>query len=292
MAQENDHGVIKWETQWAAAEDRPQGKLQPSISIIMGCFVLIFSTLLGTVANSMALKYFITKGKRNVFFNAFKIVAMCDILICQLSSFYGLSLVAGRTPQAFSNLYFCLGWSFFWKISVRFSLHLVAVQSTLRTVKIFQPFRILTNIILVVVVTLDLLTIIGITLISSRTLFMPIYTRTYSSCIGHEIRQTFDTSRSISLIWWCTSIAPYPVILSCCVLCFMKLVGRNRAATKRFRQQGPARDFSHSIGSLLVFSLVGFVLNLISLAPISVRNSLYREINEGTDAITIWFKLV
>ena len=59
----------------------------------------------------------------------------------------------------------------------------------------------------------------------------------------------------------------------------------------RFRQQGPSRDFSHSIVSLLVFSLTGFVLNLVSLAPISVRTSLYREINEGTDAITIWFVL-
>lgn len=289
MAKDGNHTAVRWEIHLAAVEDLFEEKHLQSVSTTMGCFVLIFSTFLGTIANLLALKHFI--AKKNVFFNAFKMVALSDILICLLSTFYGISLIAGRAPLLFSNIHFCWGWSIFWKILVRFSLHLVAIQSTFRTIKICQPFRALNNIILAVVASFDLLIIIGVTVFSSRVLFMPFYTKTFASCLGREIRQTVDSSRFLFLIWLCNSVLPFPVILTCCVLCLIKLVRRNRAAVKKFGKQLLSRDISYSIVSLLVFSLTGFAFNLVSLAPFS-RNPFFQEIDEGASKrINIWFLL-
>ena len=51
-----------------------------------------------------------------------------------------------------------------------------------------------------------------------------------------------------------------------------------------------ACHLSHSVISLLVFSLTGFVLNMTSFAPLVMRNSYYEEINKG-DKMKIWFIL-
>ena len=275
---------IEWEMQWAAAVFQHQGEYQPLMSSILGCFILIFSTVIGTVANGFALKYFFTKT--NVFFNAFKLVALSDFLICQLSTFYGISLVKERNPLLFENDKFCLGWNMMWKIVVRFSLHLVAIQSTLRTIKIYRPLRPLSslNLILTAVVSLDLTVISGVSLVG-KTQWKPIFTKSWASCLENTYVDDEPIGLSISnfrVLVLLYAVLPYPVILACCVLCSFELVKRNFKSVNR-----RAHRLAHSIISLLVFSLTGFFLNMTSFAPLVVRNSLYEEINKD-DKMKIW----
>ena len=280
---------IEWEMQWAAAVFQHQGEYQPLMSSILGCFILIFSTVIGTVANGFALKYFFTKT--NVFFNAFKLVALSDFLICQLSTFYGISLVKERNPLLFENDKFCLGWNMMWKIVVRFSLHLVAIQSTLRTIKIYRPLRPLSslNLILTAVVSLDLTVISGVSLVG-KTQWKPIFTKSWASCLENTnvdddpIGLSISKFRVLVLLY---AVLPYPVILACCVLCSFELVKRNFKSVSVNRR---AHRLAHSVISLLVFSLTGFFLNMTSFAPLVVRNSLYEEITKD-DKMKIWFML-
>ena len=67
---EEEEEQAKWETMWEMVKDLDEGKHEPLISGILGSWVLIFSTVLGTIANLLAFRYFLTKS--NVFFNAFK----------------------------------------------------------------------------------------------------------------------------------------------------------------------------------------------------------------------------
>ena len=290
MAQEDEVDSVEWDMQWATAEFQDQGKYQPLVSSILGYFVLIFSTVVATVANGMAIKYFFTKT--NAFFNAFKLVALSDIVICQLSTFYGISLVKERDPLLFENGQFCLGWNMLWKIVVRFSLHLVAIQSTLRTIKICQPLRPLSNSnrALRVAVSLDLIVITGVAVVG-QTRWKPIFTKSWASCIeaittvlADEDPISLQRNKARALILF-YAVLPFPVIFACCALCSFQIVKRKFRSTNR-----RARLLTHSIISLLAFSLTGFVLNMASFATLVIRSSFYEELKKD-DKMKIWFLL-
>ena len=285
---EQDEQQAKWENLWEMVKDTDEGKHEPLISGILGSFVLIFSTVLGTIANILVFRYFLTK--RNVFFNAFKIVALCDVFICQLSTFYGVSLLAGRAPLMFANSIFCNLWSYLWRVLYRFSLHLVAIQCVLRTVKICRPLQVLPKHILTMVLSLDLVLIIGI-IISSSRIFTPIFDGTHASCLRNSFNQTFESPnlRTVRLASFIFAGSPFLIILTCCALCSMKLVGQKSTTIGRARDL--ARHRPYSITSLLFFSLTGFVLNLPALGAVFFRILYLGSINERQEGVITWLLL-
>ena len=288
---EQEEQQAKWETLWETVKDTDEGKHDPLISGILGFFVLIFSTILGTIANILAFRYFLTKS--NIFFNAFKIVALCDVFICQLSTFYGVSLLAGRAPLMFANSIFCNLWSYLWRMLYRFSLHLVAIQCVLRTVKICRPLQVLPKHILTMVLSLDLVLIIGI-IISNSRIFSPIFDGIYASCLRNSFKQTYEspnlrTVRLALLALFSFAGSPFLIILTCCALCSMKLVGQKSATIGRTRDL--ARHRSYSITSLLFFSLTGFVLNLPALGDVFFRILYLGSINERHEGVKTWLLL-
>ena len=252
MAREENPNSIRFGIQWVTTDDQDKEKYQSLIiSSILGIFVLMLSTALGTSANILALKYFWTK--RNVFFNAFKMVALTDSVICLLSTFYGLSLAGQRVPIFFANQAFCWGWKISWEFFVKFSLHLVAIQSSLRTITICRPLWNLPNYILAVVVSLDFIVIIGFNILSGSFL-TPVYSKSYASCLGRTVRPSklannptsFVRSRSAITFYL---VLPYFVIFLCCILCLIKLFALNRAAVTRSRSSSLTRPRSSSLGS-------------------------------------------
>ena len=300
MAREGNPNSIRFGIQWAVAEDQDQEKYQPLTSGILGIFVLVLSTALGISANILALKYFWTK--RNVFFNALKMVALTDILICLFSTFYGLSLAGQREPLFFANQTFCWGWKISWEFFVKFSLHLVAIQSCLRTITICRPLWNLPNHILAVVVLFDFIVIVGFNILSGSFL-TPVYSKSYASCMGRNVRPFKLVNNPISLMKSRSAIMfysglPYFVILLCCILCLIKLFTLNRAAVVRSRSRSLNRPRSssrnlahhciHSIVSLLAFSLIGFVLNFLSFLPIMLRDLIFEGIKRD-GGINVWF---
>ena len=268
-----------------------QAKDQPLISISIGCFVLIFSTIVGTIANSLAIRYFSTKS--NIFFNALKIVALSDFFICVLSTFYGVSLVKGRDPLLFENVYFCWGWNLSWRIAVWFSSHLVAIQSILRSIKIYRPFQVLPKNILKVLLSFDFIIISGTILLSTSTLFKPVYTKSHASCLYLSFRQGQEAKLSLAnrVIASIFILAlPHVVTLLCCALCLIKLIKQNRVAVRRSRPRGLVRNRNHSIKSILAFSITGLILNVVSFIPflMNLKASSSIEETNDKDGISRW----
>ena len=278
---------INWTSIWQTAEKHGLGDYE-TISIALGCSVLFFSTVLGAISNALAFKYFLTKS--NIFFNALKIVAISDMVICQLSTFYGISLVAGRAPLFFSHVLFCWAWNVLWKLVTRFSLHLVAIQSMIRTIKILLPFKMLSNTVLTIVIVVDVL-LMSIILCVNRTISEPLYTKTYASCMEQRETENFDKVP----LRWCImfyAILPYPFILVCCVLCAGALIKQNlkiKGSTGRPRQLAERR--THSVISILAFSITGLILNIPPLIAFSVRKVWYRGIDSEREVYLIWLTL-
>ena len=287
MAQNGNQSVLDWEAYWSSADEHSLMKHEPLISTTLGIFVLFFSTLLGTSANVLAFKYFFTKN--NVFFNAFKMVALSDIFICLLSTFYGLSLVAKRAPLLFANASFCFAWNVAWKGVVRFSLHLVAIQSILRTLKICRPLTALPKHISTVLVSLDLIMIIAV-ISFTRTIITPVYTKSYASC---EVRN-LTTSTTAKSFMRLANIAyrafPYPIIVTCCALCLVQILRGGKVTATRSKQKGRASHRNQSMISLLVFSSTGLILNAASFGPILKTASFSKEF-DPEDGTQVWFLL-
>ena len=278
---------INWTSIWQTAEQHGLGDYE-TISIALGCSVLFFSTVLGAISNALAFKYFLTKT--NIFFNALKIVAVTDMVICQLSTFYGISLVASRAPLFFSHVLFCWAWNVLWKLVTRFSLHLVAIQSMIRTIKILLPFQILSNSVLTIVIVIDVM-LMSIILCVNRTISEPLYTKTYASCMEQRETENID----IVPLRWCImfyATLPYPFILVCCVLCTVALIKQNlkiKGSTGRPRQLAKRR--THSVISILAFSITGLILNIPPLIAITVRKVWYRGIKSDKEVYLIWLTL-
>ena len=285
MSLDGNKTAMNWEVYWSSAEEHNLLKHEPLISSTFGVFVLFFSTLLGTTANVLALKYFFTKN--NVFFNGFKMVVLSDIFICLLSTFYGISSVAGRAPFLFANSSFCLAWNVSWKGVVRFSLHLVAIQSILRTLKICRPLTALPKHLSTVLVSLDLIMIFA-GIFMSQTKIKPVYSKSYASCLEHNITDASIPSWQIGA--FLNRFFPFPIIVICCVLCLVKVVSGNKVAAVRSKQRGRAHHRTQSMISLLVFSSTGLIFNAASFGPIFMRVSFYEGF-DTEDGIQVWFLL-
>ena len=278
---------INWSASWNVAEKHVLGEYRTVFTFTLGCFVLVLATVLGTLSNLIALRYFFTKS--NIFFNALKIVAISDLAICQLSTFYGMCLTAERAPLLFAYEAFCWAWNLLWKLLTRFSLHMVAIQSMLRAIKICRPFQIISNSVLWLVVAADLILIIGL-MSANRNISEPIYTKTYASCVEQRETDKIDLGlwRYLATIYL---ILPYPFILGCCFLCIAKLIIQNLKIRGKSGRKKLPQNRKHSIISLLAFSVTGLVLNILPILPVLSRVEWYEGIEDKPNKFLIWMML-
>ena len=278
---------INWSASWNVAEKHVLGEYRTVFTFTLGCFVLVSATVLGTLANMIALRYFFTKN--NILFNALKIVAISDLAICHLSTFYGMCLTAERAPLLFAYKAFCWAWDVIWKLLTRFSLHMVAIQSMLRTIKICRPFQIISNSVLWLVAVADLILIIGF-ISANRNISEPIYTKTYASCVEQRETDHIDLGlwRYLAALYL---ILPFPVILGCCILCIAKLIMQNLKIRGKSGRKKLPENRKHSIISLLAFSVTGLVLNIPPFLPILIKAELYKGIEDEPDEFLIWMML-
>ena len=140
----------------------------------LGISITISCTIIGTIANSLSLRYFYTKS--NIFFKAFHLTAVCDILICLLSVSYGLSFVDQRDSLMLQNHLWFKIWTLLWKFLTRASVHLVAVQSVMRAYAVSALFRKISKNFMIIVLLLDitifLLPILVIPLVSCTDIYL------------------------------------------------------------------------------------------------------------------------
>ena len=255
-----------WTIRWQAVEPS-FAKYDRLFCMLMGLCCLVLFSGLGTIANVLCWLFFSTKN--NGFFICFRIVSSCDIIICFLSTFYGLSYVFHRQPLMFQNHPFCVSWCVIWQIFMKYSLHLVAIQSVLRTGNILKNFRVSIRI-LTLILVIDALMMIA-PFLSARLLSAFItdgsisevspgigYVKSLSSCSKMYLQPTVDTLVIQSVLL----LLPMPVIIVCCALCFWELIRQNRAATMSMHGL-PRINVKRrwSINSILVFSLTGLLLN-------------------------------
>ena len=278
---------INWSASWNVAEKHVLGEYRTVFTFTLGCFVLVSATVLGTLSNLIALRYFFTKN--NIFFNALKIVAISDLAICHLSTFYGMCLIAERAPLLFTYEAFCWAWNLLWKLLTRFSLHMVAIQSMLRAIKICRPFQIISNSVLWLVVAADLLLIIGL-MSANRNISEPIYTKTYASCVEQRETDHIDLGlwRYLAALYL---ILPFPVILGCCILCIAKLIMQNLKIRGKSGRKKLPENRKHSIISLLAFSVTGLVLNILPILPVLSRVEWYEGIENESNKFLVWMML-
>ena len=130
--------IDNWSCQWENAEPHIS-QYDRYICSFIGISTNVICTIVGTSANIISLRYFLKKS--NIFFNAFQLVAICDISICILSVFYAVSFIAQRSPLLFQNSPWCTIWASLWKFVTGASIHLVAIQSILRVYAVCAPFR-------------------------------------------------------------------------------------------------------------------------------------------------------
>lgn len=107
-------------------------------SVTYAILQIILCSVLGTTLNILALMFF--RKRSSVFNEVFKVTAIVDIATCIFSFPVSLSYAKHRAPFLFDLSYFCTAWFSCWLIIIRFSVHLVAIMSVLRTIKIFSPF--------------------------------------------------------------------------------------------------------------------------------------------------------
>ena len=257
-----------WLIRWEMAEVHFK-KYDKVFSVLMGLCILIFFSALGTVANIICWKFFSTK--KNVYFTCFRIVTTCDIVICFLSTFYGLSYIFQRQPLMFQNQPFCVSWCLIWQTFMKYSLHLVAIQSVLRTRNIFYNLRLVSIRALILILAVDAL------LMFTPFLFVRLVSAAIEDSQNFEIRTGIGYVKSLAS---CTRIyqkptmdilviqsiiilLPMPVIIVCCALCFWALLKQNRAATRSMRGLSRVNAKRRwSINSILVFSLTCLILNI------------------------------
>ena len=257
-----------WLIRWQMAELHFK-KYDRVFSVLMGLCILIIFSGLGTVANIICWKFFSTK--KNVYFTCFRIVTTCDIVICFLSTFYGLSYVFQRQPLLFQNQPFCVTWCLIWQIFMKYSLHLVAIQSVLRTRNIFYNLRLVSIRALILILAMDALLMFAPFLIVRLTsaaikdsqnfeITTGIgFVKSLASCTRLYQKPTMDILVIQSVLF----LLPMPVIIVCCALCFWALIKQNRAASRSMRGLSRVNAKRRwSINSILVFSLTCLILNI------------------------------
>ena len=106
-------------------------------SATIGIWQLVLGNVVGFLLNCVAWKYFANKS--SVFSEIFKVAVIVDILTCTASFPVSLSYLTHRSPAMFANQILCTGWFIVWFLISRISIHIVAILSLLRTIKLFVP---------------------------------------------------------------------------------------------------------------------------------------------------------
>ena len=246
-----------WDVRWQLAKPNMPW-YDKRLCILLGMCVLVFSSAFGTIANILCFRFFSTR--QNVFFAAFRIVALCDIIISLLSTFYGLAYIFHRKRIVFFEIRgFCIVWTLFWETMVKASLYLVAIQSVLRTLKICYTALNISISILILTVTINFIVIIapfvvaGVILDSDPNMKNQPkidYVESFASCSGAFNEPPIPALATQTLL----ILLPMPIIIISCILCVCKLFQRNGVTINDKRKR--------SIVSLLVFSLTCLLLNV------------------------------
>ena len=168
----------------------------------------------------------------------------------------------------------------------------VWTKSKVQAIKIVRPLRVLTNRVLAVVITLDLVLII-VLIVLTRIHQVPIFTELLASCQRRTAIQSMDAVylERIRIIVTSYMALPFFVILCCCVLCLFVLSKRNKAAMRTIRQRGLDSKKTQSIISILAFSMTGLVLNSISLGLVRTRHIFYKDIIKEFSGYEVWVLL-
>ena len=247
-----------WEFKWEQAEPH-LNQYDKALCILLGVCVLGFSSIFGIAANILCFQFFSTKS--NVFFGAFRMVAACDIIICVLSTFYGLTYIFQRNPLLFGNHVFCSVWSVSWETMTTTSMYLVAIQCVMRTMKLWNSSITFFKSILAMTFVIAFLIIVSpfITSLFTYRHGRIVYIKSFASCSGAAYHVT---PPAVILIAKATAVMlPIPFIIISCALCIYKLVQQIRSSQRRIGVAHLSQKRERSIISILAFSLSCLVLS-------------------------------
>ncbi|XP_063691518.1 mas-related G-protein coupled receptor member A7-like [Bolinopsis microptera] len=101
---------------------------------------LLLCSIIGVPGNILALKYFLSKGSRDLATMLYIAITLVDIVTC-LSHFpITVSLLNSRNPVLFDSIIVCAGWTLLFKFLQRISIFLVMLLSVSRSIAIAIPF--------------------------------------------------------------------------------------------------------------------------------------------------------
>ena len=102
--------------------------------------LMITCTLFGVPANIFALKYFLSKKKKDLATSLYIGICVVDTATCLAHIPVILVLVTGRYPQLFNVVALCAAWKLLFSFLQQFSMFLVTLMSVSRTLAIVMPF--------------------------------------------------------------------------------------------------------------------------------------------------------
>ncbi|KAL5257890.1 hypothetical protein ACHWQZ_G012739 [Mnemiopsis leidyi] len=101
---------------------------------------MILCTLAGAPTNILALKYFLSKKKRDLATSLYIAICVVDTATCFTHLPVTLVLLKGRVPVLFNVVAVCASWKLLFSFLQQFSMFLVALMSVSRTLAIVLPF--------------------------------------------------------------------------------------------------------------------------------------------------------
>ena len=219
--------------------------------------LLITCFLLGTLGNSLALGYFISRQRTTSNILYLSIVSV-DLVSVFLLLSPALSHFSHRDSLLLSYPLFCNLWGVFFFISSRLSVFLVAVLSISRTISLLSPFSpsrrryVLTP---VFVYTLLLLLLSSLPYLHHDSYT---YTKSLVFC-GWDIPSSHFFLIFFSVFVLLNILPFFPIVISC-ALSFYELSRRSLSAGYTNRERGEERRFTST--TIVIITLVYLVLNL------------------------------
>ena len=102
--------------------------------------VLILCGLIGTPGNILALKYFLSTGRRDLAAILYMVSCCCDFLISLVHYPTTIALFRDRAPGIFNHIGFCGFWNVFFFLLQKIAIFTVMLLSVSRTIAIVLPF--------------------------------------------------------------------------------------------------------------------------------------------------------
>ena len=286
---------VKWACEFEIAKSN-SGQYDQLICYFIGMSVIVFCTIIGTLANSLSLRYFLTKS--NIFFNAFQLTAVCDISICVLSVPYGLSFVAQRDPLMFQNHLCCKIWTLLWKLLTRASVHLVAVQSIMRAYVVCAPFRSVSRRIVLQALVFDMILFILpplVIVLAAESKLEFSYVTSFASCMDIHLESDIKKVLGMGIFHHASLFLPFPFIIVSCILCCGNLIRLTSCRTTQYQHNSTSRRVKiHSMISIILLSVVCLVLNIPVLLTILYqvqRSKIEIPVTHTSDRLVTWMLL-